>query len=125
MKPYFPGYLFVSIDPVQDGFSNLQWLPGAIGIVNIGGEPASVPDRLLEAIRTTVDQINQYGLKSTYDLKAGDLVTITAGPLAGYQAIFDVRLPGSERVRVFLQMLQDRQVCVNLPRWQLERIKPH
>lgn len=30
---------------------------------------------------------------------------ITHGPFAGYEAIFDMRLSGSERVQVLLQML--------------------
>lgn len=40
----------------------------------------------------------------TFDrLKAGDGVTVQAGPFRGYGAIFDARLPGDARVRVLLK----------------------
>ena len=44
----------------------------------------------------------------------GDLVQINSGPFNGYEAIFDARLPGTERVRVLLQFLSDRHVPVEL-----------
>ncbi len=36
------------------------------------------------------------------------------GPFEGYEAIFDARLPGTERVRVLLQFLSDRYVTIEL-----------
>ena len=47
-------------------------------------------------------------------LKQGDVVQIEHGPFEGYEAIFDARLPGNERVRVLLQLLNDRRVPVEL-----------
>ena len=40
---------------------------------------------------------------------------IHSGPFAGYVAIFDANLPGSERVRVLLKFLQNRQLLLELP----------
>ena len=44
LRPYFPGYVFVRVDPDQLSRSTLQWMPGAAGLVSFGGEPARVPD---------------------------------------------------------------------------------
>jgi transcriptional antiterminator RfaH len=121
IKSYFPGYLFVHTNLNQSGTSALQWIPGATGLIGYGGEPAFVPDSLLQAIRKRIDQINHAKHEQTNDLSAGDMVAITSGSFAGYRAIFDSHLPGHERVRVLLQMLQDKQVCVVLSKGELER----
>src|SRR3972149_2499713 len=57
-RPYFPGYLFVNADLDTVGTTVLKWIPGAIGLVDFGGELASVPDDLLQTIRQHVDRIN-------------------------------------------------------------------
>jgi transcription antitermination factor NusG len=123
IKPYFPGYLFVRIDLKQMGSSALQWTPGAVGLIGYGGEPAFVPDSLLQAIRRHVDHINNISGEAFDSLKAGETVAITSGPFAGYRAIFDSYLPGHERARVLLQVLHDRQVCIALSKGQLEPTK--
>ncbi len=120
-KPYFPGYMFVRIDIEAVGKSTFQWMPHAVGLVSFGGEPASVLDNLIHAIRKRVDQINEAGGEVFDGLKQGEPVRISNGPFVGYEAIFDARLPGSERVRVLIQMLSDRQLPVELNAGQIER----
>jgi hypothetical protein len=61
LKPYFPGYLFVHVDPKEVTTSFLNWLPGSRGLVAFDSQPASVPDALIAAIRHRVDQINSAG----------------------------------------------------------------
>jgi transcriptional antiterminator RfaH len=70
-----------------------------------------------------VEEIAAAGGEFYDGLKPGDLVRISSGPFAGYEAIFDARLPGSERVRVLIQMLSDRSVPVELKAGQVERKK--
>ncbi len=115
LRPYFPGYLFVKADLETSGLSVFQWMPHAIGLVSYGGEPAAVPDHLIEAIRKRVEEINAAGGELFDGLQPGDVVRIDEGPFRGYEAIFDARLPGSERVRVLLELLgSQRQVPVEL-----------
>ena len=123
LKAYFPGYMFVQVDLEEVGLSTFQWMPHAIGIVNFDGEPASVPENLIHAIRKRVEAIAAAGGELFEGLKPGDPVKISDGPLAGYEALFDTRLPGSERVRVLIKMLSDRRVPVELRAGQVERKK--
>jgi len=123
LKPYFPGYMFVFIDLDEVGISTFQWMPHAIGLVSFDGEPATVPDNLIHAIRKRVEEISAAGGEFFDGLKPGDAVNISSGPFVGYRAIFDARLPGSERVRVLIQMLSDRRVLVELGAGQVERKK--
>jgi len=114
IKPYFPGYIFVNANLDVVGTSILQWIPGVIGLVGFGGELASVPDDLLQAIRSHVDRINSEKSEPQRMFVSGEKIVIHSGPFAGFYAIFDSYLPGHERVRVLLQMLRDRQLKVEL-----------
>jgi transcription antitermination factor NusG len=114
LRPYFPGYMFVQVDLDEVGLSYFKWMPHAIGLVSFGGVPADVPDNLIFEIRKRVDEIAAAGGEFYDGLKKGDPVRISSGPFAGYEAIFDMRLPGSERVRVLIQMLSDRSLPVEL-----------
>lgn len=107
--PYFPGYLFVAADLAQVGISVFQWMPHTLGLVAFGGEPAPVPEALIEGVRRRMDEINAAGGENLLGLHPGDLVWIRQGPFSGMEAIFDTRLPGSERVRVLIEFLANRR----------------
>lgn len=113
-KPYFPSYLFIHTDLEAIGQSAFQWLPHTTGLVSYGGEPVNVPDNLIFAIKKRVEEISAAGGEVFDDLHKGDSVRINYGPFEGYEAIFDARLPGSERVRVLLQFLNNRYVMIEL-----------
>lgn len=114
VRPYFPGYLFVRADLETAGLSIFQWMPHAVGLVSFGGEAAPVPENLIHAIRRRVEEIAQAGGEAFDGLQHGDTVRISYGPFEGYEAIFDTRIPGSERVRVLLRLLDERRVPVEL-----------
>jgi transcription elongation factor/antiterminator RfaH len=123
IKPYFPGYLFVRIDLAQVGWSTISWVPGVAGLVSFGGEPADVSQNLIDAIRQRVNKVDRTGSSTTIQFKKGEILIIQEGPFAGYEAIFNASLPGSERVKVLLKLLNDqRQVPLELPALQVSRI---
>jgi transcription antitermination factor NusG len=123
LKPYFPGYLFVHVDPKEVTTSFLNWLPGSRGLVAFDSQPASVPDALIAAIRHRVDQINNAGGEQLPGLQPGETVMIQDGPFAGQEAIFESCLSGNERVRVLLKLLRGKQLPVELPGAQIERTR--
>ncbi len=103
IRPYFPGYMFLHLPAEQVAASTFHWMPFASGFVSFDGVAATVPLHLIEAIRRHVDEINAKGAEFIASLKRGDVVVVHGGPFAGYEAIFDTRLSGSERVRVLLK----------------------
>lgn len=113
-KPYFPGYLFLRIDLEKNSITNLERIPGVVRLVSFGGEASRVPEAIIHGIRLKVDEINASGGLKSPGLNAGTLVKIEKGPFAGYEGIIDSQIPGKERVRVLLRMLQDRKVPVEL-----------
>jgi transcription antitermination factor NusG len=120
VRPYFPGYLFLQMDLGSVIASTLRWMPGARGLVSCDGEPTGVPEPLVAAINRRVDEINAAGGELYNVLHPGDVVVIQAGPFEGYEAIFDGRISGSERVRVLLKLIQRRMQPVELPAGQVQ-----
>jgi len=123
VRPFFPNYLFVHVDLDKVNVSILRWMPGASGLVSFDGEPVSVPDPLIATLERQLNFQNAASRQLTYDLKPGDRVTVVDGPFAGYEAIFDARLSGQDRVRVLLNFLQARQVPIELQNSQIRRLK--
>jgi transcriptional antiterminator RfaH len=124
VRPYFPGYMFVQVDLDELGLSVFKWMPHTLGLVSFGDEPAIVPDHLIHAIKKRVQEIDAAGGELFDGLSPGDKVTISDGPFSGYEAIFDARIPGSERVRVLLELMNDqRQVPLELDARQIDQKK--
>jgi len=109
IRPYFPCYLFARADIQAVGLGALQWVPGLRRLVEFDSQPAVVPDSFVVALQRRLGQIQAAGGLALDGLGRGDAVQIVAGPFAGYEAIFDSRLPGSEPVRVLLQFIAASQ----------------
>jgi transcriptional antiterminator RfaH len=120
VRPYFPRYMFVHTDLNEVGMSALNWIPNAIGLVRFDQNAVPVPDNVIYELRRQISKINAAGGLTCDHLKQGDRVRIVRGPLAGYEAIFDLRLSDKERVQVLLNML-GRLVKVQISANVIER----
>ena len=104
-RPYFPGYLFVHIDLDVLGSDALRWEENTYGLVRFGDVPAVVPEQFIVELRRRLREVRTVTELQLDGLQPGDEVTIIDGPLAGYRAIFDARLPARDRVQVLLSFL--------------------
>lgn len=109
IRPYFPGYLFIHVDIEDTGLSELNYTPYSSGLVSFGGEPSIIPENLILAIRQRVTEIEAAGGELFDGLSSGDPVRVESGPFKGYEAIFDTRIPGTQRVKILLKMLSSYQ----------------
>ncbi len=121
-RAYFPGYLFAYLDLAAVGANSLRWMPSTVGLLEFGGEPAVVPGVLIAQLKRRIGVIQAAGGLVLADLQQGDSVKITSGPFAGYDAIFDLRLKGSDRVRVLLELLR-RQVPLELDAGAIQKVR--
>ncbi len=119
--PYFPGYMFVKAELGEVGLSTFNYMPFSIGLVSFGGEPAPVSETFFRDLTRRLHEIVDAGELRFDAFAPGDPVWIRGGPFAGYKALFDVRLSGKDRVRVLLQMLNDRAVPVELEASWIEK----
>lgn len=122
IRPFFPRYLFVEAMLEEVGESALQWIPGAVGLVRFGGEPAIVPEHFIHDLKSRVVAFEKAGGPPGDDLKEGDRVRVASGPFADYEGVFHARLSGEERVHVFLEWLGKR-MTVNMNIRDLRRVK--
>jgi transcription antitermination factor NusG len=122
VQPYFPGYLFVHADLELVSVSSLAWIPGGVGLVSFGDEPAFVPDSLVFTIKQRVDALMSASEKVPVSLNKGDSVVIHEGAFKDYEGIFDIYLSGTDRVRVLLSLLGNRQIPVELSAGSIHRI---
>ena len=113
-KPYFPGYVLVSADLEVSGLNTFQYMPHAIGLVCFGGEPGVIPIDAVESLRRHIAQLRSSDTEPAKKFQRGDHVRIHEGPLEGYRAIFDHRLPGKQRVKVLLELMGERSLRVEL-----------
>jgi len=122
-RPYFPGYLFVYADLQAEGVHALSWIPGTHGLVAFDDEPAIVPSHLIHELQHRIAQLDAQGGLEAVDFKRGQRVRIVSGPFEGYEAIFDMRLSGKERVQVLLRFLSDHPQPVQLNVTDIEKSK--
>ena len=122
IRPYFPGYLFVHVNLEQIGKSILEWMPFATGLVEFGGEPATVTDRFIADLRDCIARLKAERDLGIRGIKPGDPVRIMGGSFAGYEGIFDTMLNGEERAQILLHWL-GRQLKVNVDANHIERPK--
>lgn len=122
VRPYFPGYLFVRADLEETGTSALEWVPGAAGLVSFGGEPAVVPERFIHELQRRLAEMKVIQESGSSRFKPGEQVLIVGGAFRGYDAIFDTKLNGDQRVQVLLSWL-GRQMKVEVDADLIERRK--
>ncbi len=121
-RPYFPGYMFVQANLREIGENALSWLPGTYGVVTFGNVPAAVPSNLVYEIKRRLAEIEVSGGIVLDNLKKGDRVRIVDGLFEGYEAIFDTRLPGNQRVQVLLSFLSQSPQPVKLNTSDIEKL---
>ena len=119
-KPFFPGYLFVSVDIAERGTSCLQWIPGSKGMVMFGGQPPSVPEHFIEELRQKLKKLDVSQESKLTKVQQGNPVSIIKGPFEGYRAIFNAYLPEKDRVRLLLKSLADNSFSIELSAEDIE-----
>ena len=97
-QPLFPLYLFAKFKREQ--LSKILFTRGVHDVVCFGDGPACVSEEIIDVIRERIDQ-NGF-VKLNNDLKPGDKVVISAGPLKNLIGVFEREVKGSERIMILL-----------------------
>jgi transcriptional antiterminator RfaH len=111
LLPLFPCYVFARFD-LEEQYFDVKYLPGVQGIVSAGRDPLVVPI-------TVVDEIKSRGVNGVVKIEPknwnpGERVRIVAGPLQGFEAIFERYLSGAERVALLLATVEANGIRVVL-----------
>jgi len=105
IRSFFPGYMFVRLDLENSPMAITQWLPGTIGLVQFDGIPGPVPDGFIVELKRRLKTLEEAGGMMLSELRQGDQVHIVSGAMEGYDAVFDARLNGTQRVQILLDIM--------------------
>ena len=98
-QPLFPRYIFARFN-AREQLSKILFTRGVHNVVCFGDSPACVSEEIIDVIRERIDQ-NGF-VKDNNDLKPGDRVVISAGPLRNLIGIFEREVKGSDRIMILL-----------------------
>ena len=104
VEPLFPRYVFICVDPKQRSMAPVRSTRGAVGMVRFGGQPAVVPDVVIDALRQREDSASGLHEDKRALFSAGEAVKFVDGPLAGMEGVFTEQ-DGEKRVIVLLELL--------------------
>ena len=110
----FPRYIFINVDSTTIKEPMIKWMPGVVNIVNFDGQNAIVPDHIIHLMKQRIAEIQLSENKFLDSLQKGDEIIISDGIFNGYRGIFDLKITGKERVRVFLKLLSDQSTQIEL-----------
>ena len=100
----FPRYIFIRVDPQRRSTAAVRSTRGAVGLVRFGGQPAVVPDAVMDALRQREDAASGLHEDKRPLFSAGETVKLVDGPLAGMEGVFTEQ-DGDKRVIVLLELL--------------------
>ncbi len=100
----FPRYIFIRVDALRRSLVTVRSTRGAVGLVRFGGQPAVVPDAVMDALVRREDAGSGLHQDNRPLFHAGEAVKLVDGPLAGMEGIFTEQ-DGDKRVIVLLELL--------------------
>lgn len=113
-RAFFPGYMFVRVKLDEIGTNTFNWMPYSLGLVAFEGVPATVPDQIIDQIKSLLQTIVDKNKSPITGFSPGEKIEVLSGPFKGYEGIFDTSLQGADRVRILLKLLSDRHVSVEI-----------
>ncbi len=104
VEALFPRYLFIRIDPHRCNIAPVRSTRGVVGLVRFGGQPAVVPDEVMDELLRCEDAASGLHEENRPRFRAGETIKLVEGPFAGMEAVF-AEQDGEKRVIVLLELL--------------------
>jgi hypothetical protein len=82
-------------------------MPDAVGLVGFEEQPTWIPDQFIDAVQRHLKKVAAIGERLLAGFDEGEPVDQGAGNHNPYQAIFDSRLTGAERVEALYLLLRE------------------
>lgn len=112
LRPLFPGYLFVRLDPVKTRWRSINGTVGVCRVLTDGGVPSRVPERIVREIIAREDENGTVSLLPPMFVR-GEPVRIIEGPFADCGGLFQEILDDQRIVLLFT--LLGREVRAVVP----------
>ena len=116
LRPLFPGYVFVALDPQREQWRPLISTVGVRAVLRNGDRPSTLDPKFIEALRAR--EVAGAITQPIAPYEVGDRVRITGGAFGGLVASV-LRLDDAKRLTVLLSLLSGG-VRASLPRSAIE-----
>jgi transcriptional antiterminator RfaH len=103
LRPLFPGYLFVDLDPAHCRWRSINGTVGVHEILTNGDAPLAVSEAIVAEIRSREDETGAVKLVPPA-FRPGQVVRLTEGPLADVSALFE-EMRDENRVVLLVSLL--------------------
>lgn len=122
LRPLFPGYIFVNLDPDTDRWRCINGTRGVSHLLTQENhKPLSVPEGIVETLQKEQEQQGAIALGSLADVfKEGDTIRITKGAFADYVGTVEA-LSDKDRVQLLLNFM-NRPLKINVPLTSMEKL---
>jgi transcriptional antiterminator RfaH len=101
-QPLFPRYIFAKFNTRE--LPKIRFTRGVYSVVSFGRSPVPVDQEIIDIIRARLGE-NGF-VKTDDDLKPGDKVAISAGPLRNLIGIFEREIKGGDRITILLTAIE-------------------
>ncbi len=114
VEPLFFRYIFIRLNMGRENIAPIRSTRGVTRLVSFGGNPATVPDALIEALKRSADPQTGIHLPDRALFEPGEEVRVLDGPLSGLRGIFQ-QAQGEDRAIILLDFLgKSQRVCIPL-----------
>jgi len=118
IKPLFQNYLFAKLD-IGFHYNKVKWTRGVSRILGNREGPIPISEKVVETIQRRIGKDNLIELED--QIKEGDLVQITSGPLKDLIGVFQKKMSGKDRVKILLNLI-GVDVPVQISKYQIEKV---
>ncbi len=118
IRPLFPNYLFARID-LELHYSRVKWTRGVNKLLGSGAGPVPISDQVIQTIQEREGEDRLIELQD--ELKEGDLVQVTSGPLKDLMGVFRKEMSSRGRVKILLSLI-GVDIPVQIPRLQIKKV---
>jgi transcription elongation factor/antiterminator RfaH len=118
IKPLFPNYLFAKLD-LELHYYKVKWTRGVSKILRSGNEPVPISGKVIQAIKERSGKDNLVKLEN--ELKDGDVIQVTSGPLKSLRGVFEKVMSSKGRVKILLSLI-GVDIPVQISRWQIKKV---
>jgi transcription elongation factor/antiterminator RfaH len=118
VKPLFPNYLFAKLD-LDVNYTNAKWTRGVSRILGSREGPVPISERVVQVLQERVGKDELIELEE--EIKIGDYVQITSGPLKDLIGVFQKKMSGKDRVKILLNLI-GVDVPVQISKWQIHKV---
>lgn len=104
VEAVFPGYVFARCS-LKEHLRFVLSMRGVSGVVRYGNRVPSLPDSLIEALKSRFRKCGGVLALRQDNFRQGDPVNLIDGPFKGFDAIFEHYLPSENRVQILVAIL--------------------